>query len=446
MPFEARAPGAAVTRRSRRVARALAPFFLVAGSAAAVAGDFYANPDDYLGRVQALQPGDTLHLGPGDYRDGLRLHDLVGRPDAPIRIVALSATDRPRFIAQRGRNTVSLSNVAYILIRDLDLEGRRVPVDAVKAEGTSRFAHHVTLEGLRIRGYDADQQNVAISTKCPAWGWVIRDNDIAGAGTGLYLGNSDGTAPFWNGVVERNSVRDTIGYNLQVKHQSARPDIGGPAVTIIRYNVFSKASGGSRGSAARPNVLVDAQPPAGPGSTDRFLVYGNFFYRNPTEALFQGEGNLALYNNILVNPDGDAVIIQPHHGRPADVEVVGNSVVARDVGILLHGGDPRRDQRIAGNAVFAGSPMKTGLDTRNNVVGPERDATEYFVRPFGEPDGLDLSPTASLVSKSRTIEWRDPPFADGRVDIARHPRSDRVAGALAHPSRDVLQRLGVESR
>src|SRR5438132_1024017 len=100
-------------------------------------------------------------------------------------------------------------------------------VGVAAAEGSSRPVHHITLEKLRIINYDNDQGAIAISTKCPAWGWIIRDNDIIGAGTGLYLGDSDGTAPFIDGLIENNLIVDTIGYNIEIKHQIERPDLPG---------------------------------------------------------------------------------------------------------------------------------------------------------------------------------------------------------------------------
>ena len=96
---------------------------------------------------------------------------------------------------------------------------------------------------------------VVISTKCPAWGWVIRDNEIIGAGAGIYLGDSDGSDPFIAGLIEHYPVVDTLGYNLQVEHQISNPDITGipegQNVTIIHHNVFSKAGGGSDAPMAR---------------------------------------------------------------------------------------------------------------------------------------------------------------------------------------------------
>src|SRR5262249_150356 len=147
--------------------------------------------------------------------------------------------------------------------------------------GTSSWAHHITLDGLTIFGYGANQQKVGISTKCPAWGWVIRNNVIKGSGTGMYLGNSDGSAPFVAGLIEHNLIMDTIGYNLQIKHQRQRPIISGMpedrSVTIIRHNVFSKSNNSSREKLARPNLLVGHWPPDGAGMEDSYAIYGNFF-------------------------------------------------------------------------------------------------------------------------------------------------------------------------
>ncbi len=57
----------------------------------------------------------------------------------------------------------------------------------------------------------------------------------------------------------------------------------------------------------RPNVLVGHFPLEGPGVDDDYAIYGNFFYQNRDEALFQGEGNVALYGNLFVNEYGDAI-------------------------------------------------------------------------------------------------------------------------------------------
>jgi hypothetical protein len=50
---------------------------------------------------------------------------------------------------------------------------------------------------------------------------------VIGAGTGMYFGNSDGNHPFWGGLIENNLIMNTIGYNLQIKHQNPRPRLPG---------------------------------------------------------------------------------------------------------------------------------------------------------------------------------------------------------------------------
>ena len=98
---------------------------------------------------------------------------------------------------------------------------------------------------------------------------MIRNCVIQGAGTGMYLGNSDGNEPFIAGLIEHNLVIDTIGYNIEIKHQNPRPRVSGiptgRSKTIIRHNVFSKSANSSTGRRARPNLLVGHFPRSGPG-------------------------------------------------------------------------------------------------------------------------------------------------------------------------------------
>lgn len=365
------------------------------GSPAYSAG-YYATPEHYHEAVRALHAGDTLNLAPGVYRRGLSLHALRGEPDRPIVITGPAGGLPAILLATPDRNTISILNAAHIMVKHLVLDGQGLPVDGVKCEGHAAFAHHITLENLTIRGHGYNQQTVGISTKCPAWNWVIRHNVIEGAGTGMYLGNSDGRAPFIAGLIEHNLIVDTLGYNLQIKHQQSRPELPGmpneKSATIIRHNVFSKAHGGSK-EMARPNVLVGHWPLTGPGADDQYLIYGNFFYQNPHEALFQGEGNIALYNNLFVNHAGDAVRIQPHNDTPRAVDVFYNTVVAAGVGIHLarREGDPLYPQRIMINAIFARAPLNGRAD-EDNIVARYEAAREYLIRPFSPLGQMDLAP------------------------------------------------------
>jgi hypothetical protein len=337
---------------------------LLAGMAAAA--DYRAGSEDYRDYLRRLQPGDRLLLEPGDYVQGLPLHHLSGQAGRPIVIEAANPAEPPRFIARARANAVSLVDARHLIVRHLELDGRNLPVDAVKAEGHSRYADFITLEHLHIHDHAASQQNVGISTKCPAFGWVVSNNRIERAGTGMYFGDSDGSDPFVAGLIESNRITHTLGYNLQIKHQKSRPtDVADRHDTVIRYNVFSKQDA-LPGPQARPNVLLGHFPLAGTGSEDRYLVYGNLFLHNPSEALLQAEGRVAIYDNVFINGGGDAVRIQPHNDEPRDMAIFSNTVLASGAGIQVRQAEGAAyRQRVIGNVVAAATPVMGGEAAHN---------------------------------------------------------------------------------
>ncbi|MEZ4337566.1 MAG: hypothetical protein R3B82_13185 [Sandaracinaceae bacterium] len=315
-----------------------------------------AGPDDYRAALDALGPGDTLRLQPGDYTRGLPI-TVSGEEGRCIVIEALDPAARPRFFGSDAFNIIAIHGASWVKVRHLDIDGiGRAGFGVASQGGDAMPTHHVVIEDLSMVGLDADQQIVGVSTKSPAWDWVIRGNRIVGAGTGMYLGNSDGTQPFVRGVIELNTILDTIGYSAQIKHQLPRPDLPGMpadgAATIIRYNVFSKGAGSSTGAEARPNLLIGHLPASGAGVNDRYLVYGNLFYDNPTENLMQAEGNLAIYRNVFVNPNGGALTVQPHNAVPRLVDVFLNTVLASGRDRRL-GGDPGSRSACATTPSFA---------------------------------------------------------------------------------------------
>jgi hypothetical protein len=363
-------------------------------------------PANYLSLVSSLQAGDRLVLAAGSYTGGLRLSGKNGVAGRCMQIEGPSSGSPAVFLARAGANTASILDSSYLVIKNLTFDGQNLAVDAVKAEATSSWAHHVTLENLVIRNHGASEQTVGISTKCPAWNWVIRRNTITRAGVGLYLGKPDGTAEFVNGLIEHNAVLDPILYGMQIKHQLGRnTGLGIPAAakTVIRHNVWSKAANGATGTAARPNVLVGHWPLSGPGADDVYLVYGNFFWQNPWESLFQGEGNIAFYSNLLVNDGGRAIAIQRHNDVPRRIDVFRNTVIARDEGIGIRYGSTAHAQRVIGNAVFAGSPISGGQQIDNVTDGYDR-AWLYLLNPDGvlgaATGALDLYPRVAMLFRT----------------------------------------------
>jgi hypothetical protein len=351
-----------------------------------------ATPSDYLSKLASLIPGDRLLLAAGTYTQGLPIHDMHGQPGQCIVIEGPASGSPALFTGSDSWNVVSLADSSYIAVRNLSLDGLDKAGDGVKAEAGAVSVHHILIERLNISNFNPNYLRVGISTKCPAWNWVIRRNTISATGTGMYLGNSDGTREFVNSLVEYNLVYDTMDYNAQFKHQDGRStSIGVPSsgTTIIRHNVFSKETGGTA-----PNLLVGHWPPTGPGSTDIYQIYGNLFYENTTldESLFQGEGNIAFHDNLLVNRTNGGVDIHPHNGVPRRIEIFNNTIVAAGNGIRISGADPAYTQRVTGNAVFAGTPL-TGGQQSNNVTGTYAQASTYLNNPMAAlGSGLDLYP------------------------------------------------------
>lgn len=421
-----------------RQAACAALFCLIAG--AAVAADYQAGPEDYRDRVGHLQPGDRLLLAPGEYRQGLRLHNLAGRNGQPIVIEAAHPGAPPRFIAQPHANTVSLANVRHLVLRNLELDGRNLPVDAIKAEGYSQYADFITLERLYIHDHAASQQNVGISTKCPAFGWAVRSNRIERVGTGMYFGDSDGSDPFVAGVIEDNRVSDTLGYSLQIKHHQTRPagmpEAGRRHDTLIRRNLFSR-DGGVVGPHPRPNVLLGHVPRTGVGSDDRFLVYQNVFYQNPNEALLQAEGNLVVFSNLFVNRHGDAIHIQPHNDVPRAVFVFNNTVLAQGEGIAIRNREaPAWPQQVFANMVFAGRPLTGGQAAGNLLAG--YDGAARFLRAPDKPSLYAIDPAPRRVMRYRAIRpWPELPAPPDGLD--GHPLVPGEIGAVTSAATGQLQ-------
>jgi hypothetical protein len=252
---------------------------------------------------------------------------------------------------------------------------------------------------------------------------------ISGAGTGMYFGNSDGSAPFAAGVIENNLVVDSTGYNIQVKHQKARPEIPGlldRQFTVIRHNVLSKALGASDGPMARPNLLVGYFPATGAGSQDLYLVYGNFLYQNPHERLFQAQGSVALYDNVFVNTLGDAVAIQPRSHLPRIIDVFHNTVVSKDVGIYL---DKGYVARILGNAVFAQRAVN-GHEQEGNFVASFEDAPRFLADPFAMPGDLDVTPKGTLTPGLRDDVSGILEYPDSKADYSGIARQPALPGAF----------------
>jgi hypothetical protein len=336
-----------------------------------------ADPSNYRRMIGVLVPGDTLVLAAGEY-PRLTIANLAGAPGRCITIRG-PAGDRPAVIfGQSGNRTVEIIDSNYVVVSNLVIDGRGLPgADGVKALASPHPAtHHIVLDGNLIIGAGATQQTDGITTKTPTWNWVIRRNTILSAGTALYLGDSDGTAPFIAGLIENNLVVDPIGYGMQIKYQIARPELPGmpegAQATIIRHNVFKK-SGRPSPDGNRPNLLVGGFPENGAGSNDLYQIYGNLLIDNPREALFQGSGRISFHDNVLIGGEPAAAVFRDHDLPLKLAEVFDNKIYSTHIGIEFDS-PARQGRSVFGNVIFAETPM-AGLghgESRNIVFEPVR--------------------------------------------------------------------------
>jgi hypothetical protein len=408
---------------------------------------------NYQASIDAAQPGQRIALAAGTYGNGLRLYNLNGSSGNCILIEG--PPDRSAVFVGAPingvRNVVQIRNSSFVVLRNLEIDGTATTdLDGVKSDTTiagphaAAWSHHITLENLHIHDFDADQQQVGISTKAPAWNWVIRATVIERVGTGMYFGNSDGTQPFVNGLIEFNLVRDTIGYNVQVKHQFAasRPSGAGfetlpsTARTVIRHNVFHKGANSSSGADARPNLLVGTFPLTGAGADDDYVIAANFFHQNPTgnEGLFQGEGNVIFFGNLLYNSLGPGVLIQPQNGEVRRIALFYNTVLTSGDGIEVSSSvNPGYSQLVRGNAVFAGGTAIAGGSQASNAIDSFANADLHVANPSGivtgASDRMDLHPLPGALSGAPIDASAIAAYVDAVRDFDDRPRDGLRRGA-----------------
>ena len=373
-------------------------------------------PNYYQALVGMLAPGDTLMLQAGVYPDRLSLARLQGAPSAWV-VITGPATGTPATITTQSTccNTVQLDGTAYVALTNLTIDSAGLDaIDGVNAKGSP--THDILIENCTLVGQGSHQATIGISTKSPAWRWIIRGNRIVEAGTGIYLGNSDGTQPFIAGVIEGNLILNSIGYNMEIKHQlpygsqswaSQLP--AGPQRTVIRNNVFIKEKHdwpSSKVAAPRPNLLVGPFPDSGPGSSDLYEIYGNFFYRNPDESLLQATGRVTLHDNIFVGSGLGQVSanLTDHNGPLKLARVYNNTVYSVAGGGIQFASAAREGDAVVGNLIVTGGRGLSGTisNSSGNVIGTVANDSLYFVNPSEILGQMDFYPKRGCVNCTGT--------------------------------------------
>lgn len=366
-----------------------------------------ADPGDYRDRIDTLQPGDTLQLAAGTYTR-LTLTDLHGTPDNWITISGPASGPPAVIEGESCCNTVQLRRCSYLVIKNLTVDSLGMSgIDGINAkEGPS---HHIVIENNLIRGAGGSQQTVGINTKSETWNWIIRNNTILEPGTGIYLGDSTGSAPFIAGIIEGNLVRHSTGYCMQIKHQNpyflpAAP--AGPNVTVIRNNVFLKDDRPSP-DGSRPNLLVGTFPTSGPGAEDRYEIYGNFIHHNYRESLIQATGRVAIHDNVLVDAgDGHTALFLTDHNGTLDVAYVYNNTIYGGSRGIRFSVPARDDHAVIGNLIFSGEPIGGSLTvSRDNITDLVSNAPAYVADPSLVLGQMDFYPLPGGACEGASLDY-----------------------------------------
>jgi hypothetical protein len=346
-----------------------------------------ATPSNYNLVLPKLKAGDVLNLGSGTY-SRLNINSLTGTASARITIQGPGTGAQAVIIGQPGFNTVEIKNSSHVTVKNLRIDSGGLPslFGLSAGGGSSNQVHNIWVENCTFVGQNGSQQTVGISTKAPTWGWTIRNNTIIGAGTGVYLGSPDGTNPFIAGVIEGNLFRDTIGYNMEIKWQRPRPSITGMPTgtsnTLIRHNVFIKNNNPCGSSGCRPNLLVGGFPVSGAGMNDTYQVYGNFFFNNPYESLFQASGRVYVHDNLFVNSHGTTAIYLMDHNLPLKLGHVYNNTIYSGGRGVYGAQAPDQGHSVVGNLIFSGTPIAGALlNKSNNVTATTGNASSYVNSP-----------------------------------------------------------------
>ena len=394
-----------ITKAWARLVRAAGLIASLLGiPASARAAVYDATPANYESLLGSLLPGDTLRLAPGNYLR-LTVDGLAGNSAAWITITGPASGAPAIIVGDWCCNTVQIYGSSYVAIKNLTIDGQGYDVDGVNGKGAP--SHDILIEGCRFLNFGNNQQTVAISTKGEVWNWIIRGNYIEGAGTGMYFGNSDGCCAFVAGIIENNLVKNTTGYNVQVKHQNVYTLLpgmpAGPNRTIIRNNVFIKDDRPSP-DGDRPNLLVDGFPDSGPGSNDLYEIYGNLIVHNSRESLIQASGRVSIHDNVLVDAGAtqNAIFLTDHNRVLKLAHVYNNTIYGGMQGIRF-AAQPREEGRVVGNMVFADTPISSCCPlaaNSDNVTDTIANAASYVTQASFTLGAMDFYPRSSCATCS----------------------------------------------
>lgn len=278
--------------------------------------------------VSALAPGDVLILRGGTYTfDGNMTWTANGTPSEPITIRAKEG-ERPLLTQATNRqNVIEITDSSYLVVERLAFTGGSHGIRL-------RNSDYVTIQDCEL----FETGDVAISANSGGTyeGLRLLRNHIHhtnGTGEGMYLGCNNDACRVANSLIEGNYIH----------HTNRASVLQGDGIELKE---------GSYGNTIRDNVIHDTKYPAiiaysTVGNGAQNVIEGNVVW-NVLDNTVQMAADVVFRNNIVL---GNVAMQSHQSGRPANIEIVHNTIVTSGSGIQVR--NVAGPILVANNAVYA---------------------------------------------------------------------------------------------
>jgi hypothetical protein len=304
--------------------------------ALAMAGEITPQ-DDIHAAVRALQPGDELVLGFGEYTlNSPVLINLYGTADKPIVIRAKAGVTPVLRQTNSSRYAIDIDGAAYIELHGIKINGGLQGI-------RMREADYITVADCEI--YDTQDVALAVNWTGTYTGLKLVRNHIhhtKHTGEGMYLGCNHDFCRVENSLIDGNYIHHTNGPTITQGDGIELKE--GSSGNVISNNVIHDTN--------YPGILTYSTVGNGPPN----IIEGNIMW-NSDENGMQVAADAIIRNNIII---GAPVVFQRHQaGSPSNLEFVNNTVIVP--GTAINVSDVTGSVVIANNAIYSQSGSAINL-------------------------------------------------------------------------------------
>jgi hypothetical protein len=272
------------------------------------------NSEELVQAARRVRPGEEILLSPGEYRGGVHLTDLNGRPEQVIVIRSLYP-ERPA-VFRGGGSGLQLSRVSHIELRDIQFRGATGNGVNVDDGGRLNSSHHITLTRLDVSDLPAgNHDGIKLSG--------LSDFQVEDCLVQRWGGSAVDMVGCHRGVIIECVFRQGGDNGVQTK--------GGSREIAIQRCRFENA--GQRGVNAGGSTGFEFfRPPLAQMGREKYeakdiVVEGCQFEGGVAAVAFVGIDGAAFRSNSIINPERWAVRILQ--------ETVDPSFVPSRNGVLL---------------------------------------------------------------------------------------------------------------